>query len=102
MTAVTYTLLAAYALGSVMAFGLMGLDKWKARRGAYRVPERALLLWCACLGAFGGYLGMRAFRHKTNKPKFAVGVPLLMMAQFLALAIYFRNTIANYPQNRPL
>ena len=93
MTAVTYTLLAAYALGSALAFASMGLDKRKARRGTYRIPERTLLLWCACLGAFGGYLGMRVFRHKTNKPKFAVTVPLLMAAQLAGLAIYFRNVI---------
>lgn len=78
----------AYLLGimlfmSLCSFTLMGVDKWKAKRGAWRIPEVTLFAFAAILGAPGGYLGMLVFRHKTRHTKFSVGFPLLMTIQLI-------------------
>lgn len=55
-----------------ITFALYGFDKFQAKQGNQRVPERTLHL-CALLGGFlGGWLGRLAFRHKTQKPVFTV------------------------------
>lgn len=67
-------------------FLLMLIDKQKARRGAWRIPE-ATLIWFAILGgSVGSLLGMYLFRHKTRHLKFTVGIPLILLLQ-LALVI---------------
>lgn len=71
------TLLAA----NLLAFVLMGVDKRRAVQGRWRISERTLLLSCACLGALGGWLGMRLFHHKTRHPRFAWGVPAMLVFQ---------------------
>lgn len=70
---------------NVFAFILFCVDKWKAVRHAWRVPERALLGCCAIGGALGGLVGMRIAHHKTRKPLFAVGVPLMAVAWAVVL-----------------
>lgn len=76
----------AYALiaSNAAAFLLMGLDKGRAGRDAWRVRERTLFLFPLLGGALGGMLGMLLFHHKTRKWYFAYGFPLLAIAQLLA------------------
>lgn len=69
-----------YLLINAAVFVLYGVDKWKAERHKWRISEAALL-GAAFFGVFGALLGMRFFRHKTRKPKFSVGVPLIMAAE---------------------
>lgn len=90
MTALDFTVIAAFVVGNLAVFILMGVDKWKARRGRYRIPENTLLLWCALFGGLGGWLGMQVFRHKTRHAKFSITVPVLMLAQLGLLVAYFR------------
>lgn len=78
--------LALTAVMSIFTFCLFGIDKRRARRGMWRVPERTLLAACALLGAAGGLTGMRAFHHKTRKPRFRYGVPALLALQVALLA----------------
>jgi uncharacterized membrane protein YsdA (DUF1294 family) len=59
-------LLIAYAAISFITFILYGADKSKARRGAWRIPEKVLLGFSFFGGAVGGLLGMNLFRHKTK------------------------------------
>lgn len=70
---------------NLAAFGLMGIDKRRARRGKWRVSERALFLPAVLGGALGGTLGMRAFRHKTRHWYFRFGFPLLLIVQLAGL-----------------
>lgn len=80
------TCLAAYlATMNVVTFALFCADKWKAQHGRWRIPERVLLGFCAAGGALGGYLGMRIAHHKTRKPRFSVGVPVILVAWVAAL-----------------
>lgn len=55
-------------------------------QGQVALPERTLLLTCACFGALGGLLGMRAFRHKTLHKRFSWGVPAMLVFQATLLA----------------
>lgn len=82
-----HILLAFYALMSLAAFFVYGLDKRRAVRDAWRVPERTLLALAACGGAAGALLAMAAFRHKTRKKKFTFTVPALLCLQ-AALAVW--------------
>ena len=76
---------------NLISFALFGIDKAKAKAGAWRIPER-VLLWSAVLsGGIGAYLGMRMFHHKTRKPRFAVGIPCIMIAEAVILILFLRN-----------
>lgn len=71
---------------NVLTFVIYGADKWKARRGRWRIPESALL-WLAVLGGSVGALSaMWLFRHKTKHSKFRYGVPMILAVQ-VAVAI---------------
>lgn len=76
----------ALLLTNLVAFLLMGIDKRRAIRAQRRIPERILLLWAVLGGAWGAYIGMRTFHHKTKKPRFSVGVPVLCA---LETALFF-------------
>lgn len=70
-----------YNLG---VFGVYAFDKLAAKRGWRRVPEANLIGMAALAGAPGALLAMLLLRHKTRKPRFNVGVPLLLAAQVAA------------------
>ena len=66
---------------NVVTFIVYGLDKSKARRGRWRIPEAALL-WLAVLGGSpAALLAMWLFRHKTKHNKFRYGVPMILAVQ---------------------
>lgn len=64
---------------NLLTFLLYGLDKYKAIRQEWRIPERALLLMAFVGGAFGALSAMRIFRHKTRKGRFKLMVPLFCL-----------------------
>ncbi|MCD8367467.1 MAG: DUF1294 domain-containing protein [Clostridiales bacterium] len=64
------------AAANVVTFFLYGLDKSKARRGAWRISERTLLTAAFVGGCVGALLGMRVFHHKTRHRSFQILVPL--------------------------
>ena len=61
-----YLLIAILVVMNLAAFALMGIDKAKAKAGAWRIPEKTLFLVTALFGGLGGTLGMSFFRHKTK------------------------------------
>ena len=67
------------------AFLLMLADKQKAKRGAWRIPERTLIGAAAIGGSVGALCGMYLFRHKTKHLKFTLGIPLILAAQVIAV-----------------
>lgn len=73
-------LLALCAYNALVA-AVYAVDKALARRGSRRISERTLLGLAACFGAPGALFAMHAVRHKTQKPRFRVGVPVLLLAQ---------------------
>lgn len=73
------------------AFVLCGVDKWKARRGKWRVKENTLLGTAVLGGGIGLLVGMRVFHHKTLHKKFTIGVPLIVAGEaVLVLWMWFR------------
>ena len=66
---------------NIAAWIMYGLDKWKAKSGAWRIPERTLLLTALAGGSVGALAGMLLFHHKTRKPKFMIGVPVILVIQ---------------------
>ena len=66
---------------NVLTFLLYGIDKWKARRGKWRIPEDTLIWLAIAGGSIGALLGMFLFRHKTKHRKFALGVPAIFLVQ---------------------
>ena len=71
-----------------VGFAAMGIDKSKAKRGAWRIPEKTLFLLSIIGGSVGTWLGMYVFHHKTKHWYFVIGMPLILVGQ-IALAIYF-------------
>lgn len=72
---------------NVINLALFGLDKRRAKSGAWRVRERDLFLVAIAGGSLGGWLGMYLFRHKTQHLKFKLGFPLIILLQ-LGLLVY--------------
>ena len=74
-----------FCFTSAIDFALMGVDKWKARRGDWRIPEATLWAFALLGGALGGTLGMQVFRHKTRHWYFRFGFPLLAVLELAGL-----------------
>lgn len=72
-----------YLVINLITFILFGIDKMKAKKGAYRIPEKTLLGFSLLGGAFLGFLGMHLFHHKTKKPAFYISVPVFMLLHIL-------------------
>ena len=87
MPAVTQCLLWYLAAVNVVTFTVYGIDKRKARRGAWRIPEKTLFLLPLLGGSMGALLGMKVFRHKTKHWYFVWGIPAILLAQ-LALTVW--------------
>ena len=83
-TAVIYLILM-----NLIGFGLMGIDKQRARRRDWRIPEKVLFVAALLGGSVGAWAGMYLFHHKTRHWYFVVGMPLILAVQ-AALVWYFR------------
>ena len=80
-----------YLIGINLAgFIIMGVDKKRAIRGAWRISEASLFLTARLGGSLGGILGMQHFRHKTKHWYFKYGMPAILVAQVLLFALLFR------------
>lgn len=71
----------AYVGYNVFVALCFAYDKWRAKRGSSRVPEKTLLLLASFFGAAGALLSMHLVRHKRLKPRFRFGVPVLLAFQ---------------------
>lgn len=80
-------LLAYLLIINALGFLLMLADKFKAKRGLWRIPEATLMTVAAIGGSIGSLMGMHTFRHKTKHPKFTVGIPLILAAQVIGVII---------------
>ena len=72
---------------NALGFALMLADKHRARKKLWRIPESTLMGIAMLGGSLGCLIGMYAVRHKTKHPKFALGIPLILVIQ-LALFLY--------------
>lgn len=72
---------------NVIGFVTMGIDKYKAIKDKWRVPEKTLFLLSVLGGSIGTWAGMYAFRHKTKHWYFVIGMPAILFLQ-IALVTY--------------
>ena len=72
---------------TLIAFVLMGVDKWKARHDSWRIPEKTLFFSAILGGSPGALAGMYLFRHKTKHRSFTIGMPLILIVQ-IALVLF--------------
>lgn len=73
---------------NVIGFFIMWLDKRKAEKGRWRIPEKTLFLITALGGGIGTTIGMYVFRHKTQKLQFVLGFPVITVLEIIAF-VYF-------------
>ena len=66
---------------NALGFLLMLVDKYKAKKNKWRIPEKTLMLVAALGGSIGSLIGMYTVRHKTQHPKFTLGIPLILALQ---------------------
>lgn len=74
-----------FVLINIITYILYGIDKKKAEKGKWRVPEATLILFAVIGGSLGALCGMTHFHHKTKKIKFFLGVPLILILQIAIL-----------------
>lgn len=90
-----------YYLGiiNVIVFIVYGIDKLKAKRGKWRIPEATLLLLAVVGGSIGAWCGIKAWHHKTMHKKFKYGIPLIIVLQIVLIVYFFKDTLQNsiYP-----
>lgn len=73
---------------NLIGFFIMWLDKHKARKGSWRIPEKTLFIITAIGGGIGTTAGMFVFRHKTKKLNFLIGFPFITILEII-LVIYY-------------
>lgn len=74
---------------NILGFFAMGIDKYKAKKGSWRISESTLFMLCILGGGIGTIAGMKIFHHKTKKKAFSIGMPLILIMEILIFT-YFR------------
>ena len=77
---------------NIATFLLYGIDKYKAKKGKWRISEATLLMMAAIGGSIGAWAGMRLWHHKTMHKKFKYSIPIIIIMQ-VALAVYLLTNI---------
>lgn len=72
---------------NLVSFITFGADKYKAKKGKWRISEKTLIMLALFGGSTGAVLGMKVFRHKTLHAKFKYGVPAIMILHILILIL---------------
>ena len=70
---------------NVVTFITFGVDKSRARKHAWRIPEKTLIFLAIIGGSVGAIAGMYFFRHKTRHWYFVIGMPLILILQIVGL-----------------
>ena len=70
---------------NIIGFFIMLMDKKKAQKGRWRIPEKTLLLISLFGGSIGTLVGMYVFRHKNQKLRFVIGLPMILIFQIIII-----------------
>ena len=82
-----HSYLAYYLLAiNVVTFIVYGIDKYKAKKAKWRIPEATLLLLAVLGGSIGAWMGMKVWHHKTMHKKFKYGIPVILLIQIALMA----------------
>ena len=82
-------LIGYFILVNIIGFALMGIDKRRARKNAFRIPEATLFSVAIIGGSLGSIVGMQLFRHKTAHLSFMIGMPVILLLQILVGVLLF-------------
>lgn len=74
---------------NLVAFIVFGIDKYKAIKNKWRIPEKSLFGLALLGGSIGAMLGMKVFHHKVAKRTFYLGIPAIFILQLLAVGYYY-------------
>ena len=85
----TKNIIIYFILINIIGFLIMYIDKQKAKKGKWRIPEKTLFIITALGGGIGTIAGMYTFRHKTQKVAFVVGFPVITILEIICI-IYFK------------
>ena len=85
MGVVGWTVVVYLVLINVVTFITFGVDKSRARKHAWRIPEKTLFFLAIIGGSVGAIAGMYFFRHKTRHWYFVIGMPLILILQIVGL-----------------
>ena len=77
---------------NIATFFLYGIDKYKAKKGRWRISEATLLLMAVIGGSIGAWAGMRLWHHKTMHKKFKYGIPIIIIMQ-VSLVVYLHSIL---------
>ena len=75
---------------NIVTFIIYGIDKYKAKKGKWRIPENSLIGLAIIGGSIGAYIGMRVWHHKTMHLKFKYGIPLIIIIQLIAAYMFVK------------
>ena len=88
-----HSCLAYYLLGiNAVTFIVYGIDKYKAKKARWRIPEATLLLLAVLGGSIGAWMGMKVWHHKTKHKKNKYGIPAILLIQ-IALMTYLHMNL---------
>ena len=88
-----HSCLAYYLLGiNAVTFIVYGIDKYKAKKARWRIPEATLLLLAVLGGSIGAWMGMKVWHHKTKHKRFKYGLPAILLIQ-IALMTYLHMNL---------
>ena len=89
----TFNSCLAYYLLAINAVTLIvyGIDKYKAKKAKWRIPEAILLLLAVFGGSIGAWMGMKIWHHKTMHKKFKYGIPAILLIQIALMAYLHMN-----------
>ena len=76
---------------NAVAFIMYGIDKYKAKKAKWRIPEATLLLLALLGGSIGTWMGMKVWHHKTMHKKFKYGIPAILLIQIALMAYLHMN-----------
>ena len=85
----TYLIVAYFIIMNIAGLLVMYMDKHKARKHKWRIPEKTLFIVSLLGGSIGTWSGMYIFRHKTKHWYFVIGMPLILILQ-TGLYIFIR------------
>ena len=92
MNPITF-LIIYFVIMNIVGFAIMGIDKRKAIKRTFRIPEATLFIVALIGGSIGSILGMQVFRHKTRHWYFVFGMPAILAIQIALLVLLLTGPI---------
>lgn len=87
-----YTIVTYLITVNILTFAVYGIDKLKAKKGKWRIPEASLLGLAVIGGSIGAYFGIKVWHHKTLHKKFKYGIPTIIILQLACIyLVWFRQ-----------